>query len=87
LGPVEVAHIGDAIVHHVKTVHGSTGNTSASRVRRALALRYLGDDIRYLKREGAPPDSHKSETLRDGDPIASPDFPQIWTKATGYQQL
>jgi ectoine hydroxylase-related dioxygenase (phytanoyl-CoA dioxygenase family) len=33
---------GDAIVHHVRTVHGSTGNGRADGTRRALALRYLG---------------------------------------------
>ena len=77
------AEPGDAIVHHVKTVHGATGNTSTSRQRRALALRYLGDDVRYLERDGAPPDSQKSATLRDGDPMDSPEFPLIWTAESG----
>lgn len=53
---------GNAIVDHVRTVHGSTGNTS-KRDRRALALRYLSDDVRYMQRQDAPPDSQKSATL------------------------
>jgi len=74
---------GDAIVHHVRTVHGSTGNAS-KRDRRAFALRYVGDDVRYLEREGAPPDSQKSDALADGDRMDSDEFPLIWTADRGY---
>ena len=70
---------GDAIVHNVNTVHGSTGNTSG-RDRRALALRYLGDDIRYLERAGAAPDSQKSTALSDGDLMDSDEFPLLWSR-------
>ena len=77
------AEPGDAIVHHVRTVHGSTGNAS-ERDRRAFALRYAGDDVRYLEREGAPPDSQKSDGLEDGDLLDSHEFPLIWTADRGY---
>jgi len=77
------AQPGDAIVHHVRTVHGSTGNTS-KRDRRALALRYVGDDVRYMEREGSPPDSQKSAQLNDGDLMDSVEFPLIWTAEEGY---
>ncbi|MEM8935650.1 MAG: phytanoyl-CoA dioxygenase family protein [Pseudomonadota bacterium] len=78
------AEPGDIIVHHVKTWHGSTGNTSATRHRRALTLRYLGDDIRYLERPGTPPDSPKSASLKDGDPIECKEFPLMWTREQGF---
>ncbi|MEM9287191.1 MAG: phytanoyl-CoA dioxygenase family protein [Pseudomonadota bacterium] len=78
------AEPGDIIVHHVKTWHGSTGNTSATRHRRAMTLRYLGDDIRYLERQGTPPDSPKSAQLHDGDPIECAEFPLIWTREQGF---
>jgi hypothetical protein len=74
---------GDVIVHHVRTVHGSTGNLSADRVRRAVTLRYLGDDVRYLERTGAPPDSAKSSSLRNGDRMDSPEFPLVWAAEQG----
>lgn len=77
------AEPGDAIVHQVRTVHGSTGNTG-TRDRRALALRYAGDDVRYHEREGAAPDSQKSASLQDGAVIDSPEFPLIWTAERGY---
>lgn len=38
---------GDVIIHHMKTVHGSAGNTSAERHRRAASIRYIGDDVVY----------------------------------------
>ena len=68
----------------MRTVHGSTGNAS-KRDRRAFALRYAGDDVRYLEREGAPPDSQKSPALKDGDLLDSAEFPLIWTTDQGYR--
>ncbi|MEO0436202.1 MAG: phytanoyl-CoA dioxygenase family protein [Pseudomonadota bacterium] len=78
------AEPGDIIVHHVKTWHGSTGNTSQTRHRRAMTLRYLGDDVRYLERMGTPPDSPKSAQLKDGDPIECEEFPLMWTRKDGF---
>ncbi|MEM6626050.1 MAG: phytanoyl-CoA dioxygenase family protein [Pseudomonadota bacterium] len=78
------AEPGDIIVHHVKTWHGSTGNTSATRHRRAMTLRYLGDDVTYLERLGTPPDSPKSASLKDGDPIECEEFPLMWTREQGF---
>ena len=74
---------GDAIVHHVRTVHGSTGNTS-QRDRRAFTLRYAGDDVRYVEREGVPPDSQTSSALKNGDRMDSAEFPLVWTSSGGY---
>ncbi len=74
---------GDAIVHHVRTAHGSTGNTT-DRPRRAVSLRYLGEDCRYHPREGTPPDSQLSDSLAPGDVMDSPEFPLVWTREEGY---
>lgn len=42
---------GDVVIHHPMTLHGSPGNgTSASR-RRALSVRYVGDDVRFQPKE------------------------------------
>lgn len=75
---------GDAIVHQANTVHGSKGNVSKTRGRRALSLRYLGDDIRYQFQENTVPDSLVAPSLKDGDLMDSPEFPLIWTKDDGY---
>ncbi len=37
---------GDCLVHHMRTIHGSPGNTS-SRRRRGLATVWAGDDVTY----------------------------------------
>lgn len=75
------AEPGDVIVHHYRTVHGSTGNTSRDRSRRAAAVRYAGDDIRYRLKPAAPPDSPRSDELEDGDPLDSEQFPVVWRRA------
>ena len=70
---------GDVIVHHVKTVHGSTGNTTADRPRRSVGLRYTGDDVTYHLPPGIPPESTPiSNELSDGDPLSGALFPRIW---------
>ncbi len=72
------AEPGDLIVHHYRVIHGSTGNTSAERQRRAVAIRYCGDDIRYFKRAGAPPKPHRF-IFKDGDELDREPLPRIWS--------
>jgi len=43
---------GDVVAHLGLTIHGADGNASPDRRRRALALRYTGDDARYDPRPG-----------------------------------
>jgi ectoine hydroxylase-related dioxygenase (phytanoyl-CoA dioxygenase family) len=38
---------GDTIIHHPRTVHGSTGNVSTNKRRLAASIRYCGDDVRW----------------------------------------
>lgn len=70
---------GDIIVHHFRTVHGAGGNIS-NRPRRALSLRYAGDDIRYQLRSGAPAQPYHHHALRDGDLLDSRQFPVVWPR-------
>lgn len=71
---------GDVIVHHYKTVHGTSGNASRYQVRRAVSLRYCGDDIRWKSRPYAPPQLHLKKRLADGDPLSGQDFPVVWRR-------
>lgn len=47
---------GDAVAFHYGVLHGARGNEAGSR-RRAFSLRLLGDDARYVERQGktSPP--------------------------------
>lgn len=65
---------GDVVVHHARTIHGAPGNASATRRRRAVSVRYVGDDVRFLRRPGAPLKPWQ-EGVADGtllDPADSP---------------
>lgn len=70
---------GDIIIHHFRTVHGAGGNRS-TRQRRAISLRYSGEDMRYHNRPGAPPQPYHDHALEEGDPLDSKDFPVVWPK-------
>jgi len=70
---------GDVVVHHYRTVHGAPANTSLSRRRRAISVRYCGDDIRYRLRPGVPRKPHH-ELVCDGDELGGSDCPQVWPR-------
>lgn len=68
---------GDLTVHHARTIHGAPGNQSATQRRRAVSVRYCGEDARYYKRRGAPLKPHQ-ERVADGDGLGGPDCPLVW---------
>ena len=70
---------GDIVVHHFRTVHGAGGNRS-NHSRRALSLRYAGDDMRYYRRPGTPEQPYQEHLLAEGDPLDSEVFPVVWPK-------
>lgn len=68
---------GDLTVHHARTIHGANGNASATRRRRAISVRYAGDDARFMTRVGAPTKAHYRE-MHDGDDLTVECFPSAW---------
>jgi ectoine hydroxylase-related dioxygenase (phytanoyl-CoA dioxygenase family) len=72
---------GDIIVFHGLTLHSSSGNSNTENSRRALSLRYAGDDIRWKNRSDAP--LIFDRTLNDGDPLSlvGDQCPQVWPRA------
>jgi len=68
---------GDLTVHHARTLHAAGANTSATTRRRALSVRYCGDDARYRLRPGMQPKAHHAG-LRDGDALGGPEAPTVW---------
>lgn len=74
---------GDVIVHHLRSVHGSGANRSARQTRRAITIRYGGDDAVYKLRRFAPPDGIEIER-EDGQPLEryAQEYPRVWPRAT-----
>jgi ectoine hydroxylase-related dioxygenase (phytanoyl-CoA dioxygenase family) len=67
---------GDAVAFDYRTVHGAPANNSASAQRRAFSLRLVGDQTRFVRREGivtSPP--FTEVTLKNGDPLQGEEFP------------
>lgn len=75
------AEPGDVIVHHWMTLHGSTGNVSADRLRRAASVRFAGDDVRFFNRPSAPEPFRKTVGLANGDDLDGAErFPRVWPR-------
>ena len=67
---------GDAIAFDYRTIHSAPANSSKSNQRRAFSLRLVGDDTRFVRREGivtSPP--FPGVTLQHGDVLAGDEFP------------
>ena len=67
---------GDVTVHHYRTLHGAPANRSDHR-RRAVSVRYCGDDARYHHKPGLPGRRGLDQVV-DGDPIGEPWCPTVW---------
>ncbi len=72
---------GDVTVHHARTLHGAPPNRSDRR-RRAVSVRYTGDDVRYLHKPGLPSRVGLDE-VADGDPVGEPWCPRVWPRPDG----
>ncbi len=68
---------GDVVVHHARTLHAAGGNRSTTTRRRAISVRYCGDDARVRVRTGAPLKPYQ-HGITDGAPLDSPDCPVVW---------
>jgi ectoine hydroxylase-related dioxygenase (phytanoyl-CoA dioxygenase family) len=73
---------GDCSIHHVRTIHGAAGNSSTTRRRRAISVRYCGDDVVYAPRPYAPKQPHIDVDLPAGAPIGCDVHPLVWPRAT-----
>ena len=75
------AEPGDVVVHHWETLHGSTGNVSTDRIRRAASIRYAGDDVTFHQRLSSPEPFRHSVGLADGEALDGAErFPRVWPR-------
>jgi ectoine hydroxylase-related dioxygenase (phytanoyl-CoA dioxygenase family) len=70
---------GDAVFFHMLTLHHTYGVSSAGPRRRALSLRFIGDDIVHAPRpwRTSPPFEGLRELLAAGAPLHIPEFPLL----------
>ena len=68
---------GDAVLFDFRTVHGARGNASR-RSRRALSLRWVGDDARYVERPGRTSPPYPGHDMVSGQRLREDWFPVIW---------
>jgi ectoine hydroxylase-related dioxygenase (phytanoyl-CoA dioxygenase family) len=71
---------GDLTIHHARTLHGADGNSSISTPRRALSIRYCGDDARFKLRKAVMQKPHHAE-MREGDVMDHAACPVVWRAA------
>ncbi len=67
---------GDVVLFDYRTVHGARGNASPNR-RRALSLRWLGDDTRYVERPGRTSPPFPGHGMKTGERLREDWFPVI----------
>jgi len=68
---------GDLSVHHGRTIHGAAANSSLSMRRRALSVRYCGDDARYKIKRNMPQKPHH-KTVVEGTVVDHERCPVVW---------
>jgi ectoine hydroxylase-related dioxygenase (phytanoyl-CoA dioxygenase family) len=68
---------GDVVLFDFRTAHGARGNTAAQR-RRALSLRWVGDDARYIARPGRTSPPFPGHNMTEGQRLREDWFPVLW---------
>ena len=76
---------GDILMFHPLTLHGSYGNQSRTRRRRALALRWVGDDVLYAPSARRMP-IHFEHCSVPGGPLQGAAFPRILPEMDPYER-
>ena len=72
---------GDAVLFDFRTLHG-TNASELEGSRRAIAWRWIGEDVRFCQRPGitSPPYPELHASLQSGDPLPSAVFPTLWPR-------
>ena len=72
---------GDCFVFNGMTVHGAGGNASTTTRRRALTLRWTGDDVRFWRGAGEVGYPVTDPGLSNGDKMTCAAYPLIWQRS------
>jgi ectoine hydroxylase-related dioxygenase (phytanoyl-CoA dioxygenase family) len=72
------AEPGDLVAFHFRALHAAPG-TVGHGGRRAVSMRYVGDDARWATRPWRTSPPLEADGLRVGDPLDDPRFPVVAT--------
>ncbi len=72
---------GDVVLFDYRTAHGARGNLTGKR-RRALSLRWVGDDARYVGRPGRTSPPFPGHGMETGQRLREDWFPVMWRAKT-----
>ncbi len=75
---------GDVLCHHPLTVHGASGNASATQTRVGLSIRYLGRDVLWDPREHTMKLRRPPEVAPGEYPADDVAFPTVWSRQRGF---
>ena len=75
---------GDITVHHARTIHGADGNASSIQRRRAISVRYCGDDVVYKFKRGAPRKPHHDD-VSEGAPVDHEQCPVVYRRSVAAE--
>ena len=67
---------GDAVAFTFNTLHGAPANSSSTR-RRVISVRWLGDDARFVARQGTTSPAFPDLEYEDGAPFEGEQFPLL----------
>lgn len=76
---------GDILMFHPLTLHGSYGNTHRTRRRRALALRWTGDDVVWAPSSKRMPVHYRHDS-KIGGALSGAAFPRILPEPIGAER-
>jgi ectoine hydroxylase-related dioxygenase (phytanoyl-CoA dioxygenase family) len=68
---------GDAVLFDFRTLHGTLSHR-LSEDRRAIAFRWLGEDVRFCRRPGETSPPYPGLDLETGDALPEERFPVLW---------
>ncbi|WP_404478062.1 phytanoyl-CoA dioxygenase family protein [Novosphingobium sp. BL-52-GroH] len=73
---------GDVLVHHPLVVHGAGANSRTDRARRAISIRYVGDETRFVGSSlMGGNEGPFALPLQPGDPVEKDDVhPTAWVR-------
>jgi len=73
--------VGDVLAFDFRTIHGNTESDAPNLAdRRSIALRFLGENMRYSQRPGEKSPPFPEVALAPGAELEHPSFPIVWRK-------